>query len=288
MGAKPVLFVTGAGGLLGRAVVALFAQRGWGPVPMTHSELDIADEEAVSDKVAAAQPRVVVNCAAMTNVDECETARDRATAVNADGAGHLAAAAAEVGAEVVHISTDYVFDGTKGDYVETDETNPIQVYGETKLAGEELVRANNARHYILRSAWIYGDGGKNFVSKLPSLISEGHELRAVADQRSSPTYAPDLADAIRACVGTKAYGTYHVVNEGSCSYAEFASHIADLAGGAVSVVGISAAEVSRPAPRPSNSNLVGAEWVRSGFELLRPWRDAAEQYWNDLRRVRRA
>jgi len=279
------VLVTGAGGLLGRTLVAQLGPRAQG---LTHAELDIADARAVESVVASVAPRVVVNCAAMTNVDACESEPDAAWAANAEGPGHLARAAAAAGAEIVHISTDYVFDGDKGAYTEADETNPLQVYGRAKLAGEDLVRSGSPRHYIVRSAWIYGDGGKNFVSQMPRLVDEGKPMRAVDDQRSSPTFAPDLAAALATLFGSGRHGTYHVVNEGSCSYAEFASYIAELGGGTVEVTGIPGSEVPRPAPRPRDTSMLGVAWLEQGFAPLRSWRAAAAQFWSDVHGPRSA
>jgi dTDP-4-dehydrorhamnose reductase len=275
----------GAGGLLGRTLVRALGGRAHG---VTHADLDITSRTSVRDVVAAVRPAAVVNCAAMTNVDACEAEPERAWAVNAEGAAHVAAAAAEAGAEVVHVSTDYVFDGRTGNYAEDDDTNPLQAYGRAKLAGEDLVRTANERHYVVRSAWIYGRGGKNFVSQIPSLVERREAIRAVADQRSSPTFARDLAAALAALLGSRRYGTYHVVNEGSCSYAEFAEHIASTAGGGVPVTGVSAADVPRPAPRPADTSLVGPAWAAAGFSPLRAWRRAAEEFWDDVHSGRSA
>jgi dTDP-4-dehydrorhamnose reductase len=283
VGSQRVVVVTGAAGLLGRTVASLFATAGWDVRTFAHGDLDIADAHAVREAIDNARPGVILNCGAMTNVDACEDEPERAWAVNAEGAAHLARAAAGVGAEIVHISTDYVFDGRKGGYAESDETNPIQVYGASKLGGEDLVRTAARRHYVLRSAWIYGAGGKNFVSQMPRLVAAGGTLRAVADQRSSPTYAPDLAGAIAAVVGSGAYGTYHVVNEGACSYADFARAIAAAAGTGVEVGDLRSADVPRPAPRPADSSLVSPGWTEAGFGQLRPWQQAAAHFWSDVR-----
>jgi dTDP-4-dehydrorhamnose reductase len=264
-------------------VASRFASAGWDVRALAHDDLDIADARAVRDAIADARPAIVVNCAAMTNVDGCEDAPERAWAVNAEGAGHLAHAATGTGAEIVHISTDYVFDGKTGGYAESDDPNPIQVYGASKLGGEDLVRSAAARHYVLRSAWIYGEGGKNFVSQMPRLVARGGPLRAVADQRSSPTYAPDLADAVAAVAGSGAYGTFHVVNEGACSYADFARAIAAAAGTGVEVADLTSADVPRPAARPADSSLVSPGWAKAGFSPLRPWQRAAAQFWSDVR-----
>jgi dTDP-4-dehydrorhamnose reductase len=269
------VLVTGAGGLLGRELAGVFEGDGWNVHPFTHSQLDIADASAVTRAVESAAPGLVVNCAANTNVDACETDPDRAWAVNAQGAGHVARAAGQVGADVVHVSTDYVFDGTKGAYVESDEPNPLQVYGRTKLAGEDLVRGGCVRHYVVRTAWIYGTGGKSFLSNVLDMAGRGDEIRAISDQRSSPTFVVDLAGAIVALAGSGRHGTYHVVNEGGCSYEEFCRHVVEWAGFPVAVTSVMGAETDRPARRPADSSLVGEAWVRAGFQPLRPWRDAA-------------
>lgn len=282
MGAADVV-VLGAGGLLGRTLVRFLGDRARG---FSHAELDITDENAVGEAISSVRPALVVNCAAMTNVDACESEPEQAWAVNARGPGHIARAAADVGAGVVHVSTDYVFDGARGAYTEADETNPIQVYGRAKLAGEDLVRNGNQRHYVVRSAWIYGAGGHNFVSRIPGLVAQGGVVRVVGDQRSSPTFAPDLAAAVSSLAESGSYGTYHVVNEGSCSYAEFAQHIAELDDGPAEVVAIASSEVPRPAPRPRDSSLVGAAWSERGFAPLRVWREAAAEYRNDVHRAR--
>jgi dTDP-4-dehydrorhamnose reductase len=183
-----------------------------------------------------------------------------------------------VGAEVVAISTDYVFDGEKGSYVETDDTNPIQEYGRTKLAGEERVREVNARHYIVRSAWIFGESGKNFISKVAELARHGDPISAIGDQRSSPTFAVDLAHAISALQSTGRYGTYHVTNEGSCSYVEFVRHALDVLGSDLEVKEVSRVDLPRPAPRPGDTSLIGESWERAGFAPLRSWQEAARVF----------
>ena len=270
-----VTLVTGAGGLLGRYV----SGRLDGEVhPFTHAQLDVSDADAVRDAITTVRPDVVVHCAAITNVDACEAEPERCWAVNAEGAGHVATAAAGMGAEIVAVSTDYVFDGTRGAYTEADEPNPLQAYGRAKLAGEERVRAANPRHFIVRSAWVYGPGGHNFISQFPRLVQELDELRVVADQWSSPTYAPDLADAIGALRGTERYGTYHVVNEGGCSYAEFYRYALEVAGSDKPMIELVSTDIRRPAARPRNSTLVGEAWTAAGFPPLRPWREAARAF----------
>lgn len=273
----PVL-VTGAGGLLGGQVAWTFAQHGHEVYAFTHRQLDITDDAKVRRFMINSRPALVVHCAAMTNVDACESDPELATAVNASGSGQVARAAEEAGAEIVAISTDYVFDGTAAPYRESDHTNPIQVYGRSKLDGEELVMAATPRHYIVRSAWIYGSGGKNFLSKIPELAKTNESINAVTDQRGSPTYAPDLADAIVALTSSRAYGTYHVVNDGTCSFAEFCEVAVGLLGSQLRVDHVSLDDLGRPAPRPRDTTLVGAAWAQAGFAPLRPWREAAKAF----------
>ncbi len=274
----PTVVVTGAGGLLGGQVAWTFAERGANVIAATHKHLDITDARKVRETMISADPGVVVHCAAMTNVDGCEVDADRAFAVNAVGAENVAVAAREAGAAIVHVSTDYVFDGEKGMYAEDDPTEPIQVYGRSKLEGEERVRAATPWHFIVRSAWIYGPGGKNFLSKLPQLAETDESITAVVDQRGSPTYAPDLADAITKLVETLDYGLYHVVNEGPCTFAEFCEAAVEILGSKLRVEHVTLADLGRPAPRPKDTSLVAKRWLDAGFEPLRPWREAAEAF----------
>lgn len=275
-GGTGVVLITGAGGLLGGEVAR--ALEGAADVrALGHGELDVTDADRVREVVEALRPEAVVHCAAMTNVDACETEPERAEAVNVDGSANVARAADALGAEVVAVSTDYVFDGSRAPYTEEDPPNPIQAYGRTKLGGEEAVRAATDRHYVVRSAWIYGAGGKNFLSKVPGILRSGSPLKAVGDQRSSPTYARDLAGAIVELIGSSRYGTYHVVNEGSCSYAEWCRLAAEVLG-AEDVEEISGADLDRPAARPGDTSLDGPAWRAAGFPRLRDWSAAAKAY----------
>jgi dTDP-4-dehydrorhamnose reductase len=274
---SPVL-VTGAGGLLGGQVAWTFAQAGADVYAFTHAQLDITDARTVHDVVRNTRPALIVHTAAMTNVDACEQEPDRAFAVNEEGSRNVASAAADVGAEIVAISTDYVFDGERAPYVEDDPTNPIQVYGRSKLAGERAVHDATDHHYLLRSAWIYGPGGKNFLSKLPELAKTRTSITAVTDQRGSPTYAPDLASSIVAVAGSGKHGVYHVVNEGSCSFAEFCEYGAGILGGDLEVENVTLADLGRPAPTPPHTSHVGAGWARASFAPLRHWREAAKAF----------
>lgn len=273
-----VALVTGGAGLLGRSVARVLVDLGHEVHAFGHEQLDVGDPVAVQEVMRAVHPTFVVHAAALTDVDACEHDGERAWLVNAEGPGYVAAAAAELGAEIVAVSTDYVFDGEKGSYTETDDTNPIQEYGRAKLAGEERVREANPRHYIVRSAWIYGESGKNFLSKIPEIVRHGEPIKAITDQRSSPTFAPDLAEAIITLQPSGAYGTYHVVNAGSCSSFEFTTNALRILGSDLPVDAVSRFDIPRPAPRPEDTSLVGDAWHKAGFRSLRPWPQAAEAF----------
>jgi dTDP-4-dehydrorhamnose reductase len=272
------VLVTGAGGLLGGQVAWTLARTRGQVYAFTRAQLDVTDAAQTAEIVRNVRPSLVIHCAAMTNVDACEDEPGRAFAVNAEGSANIAAAADSVGAEIVAISTDYVFDGERGAYTEADPTNPIQVYGRSKLEGENAVREANAKHYVVRSAWIYGPGGKNHLSKLPDYVETGTPVSAVVDQHGCPTYAPDLADAIGAVAGSGRFGTYHVVNQGVCSFAEFFDFAVEQLGSDLEVKHITLEELGRPAPRPHNTSLVGDAWRHAGFPLLRGWREAAAAF----------
>lgn len=274
-----VVVVTGAAGLLGAHVTRKLVEAGHNVTGFGHGKLDVADRDSVLSKIAALKPDAIVHCAAMTDVDACETDPDSAFAVNADGSRHIAEAASEAGAELVAVSTDYVFDGKKGEpYSEDDHPRPIQVYGTSKLRGEEAVAATCDQHYIVRSAWIYGPGGKNFLSKLPQM-TDRDEIKAVVDQVVSPTYAPDLAQAICDLLGAdESYGTYHVVNEGQCTIAEFCREALVLLGARTEIVEVNVGDLGLAAPRPLDTRLANERWKAAGFTPLRDWREAAADF----------
>lgn len=281
MGEVGPVLVTGGGGLLGGQVARAFrdAAGGHGEIRRcSHEELDVTDAEALRRVMAAAPPRLVVHCAAMTDVDACEREPERAFEVNEEGSRLVAEEAARHDAAVIAVSTDYVFDGERGGYVESDATRPIQVYGQSKLAGESAVREANPRHYVVRSAWIYGTGGKNFLSRLPGFAAEGAPIKAVVDQIGSPTYAPHLAEAIVALSGTGAYGTYHAVNPGACSFAEFCAHLLAELGAQLAVEEVTRADLDRPAPRPRDTSLIGRALTEAGLGALPGWRSAATTF----------
>jgi dTDP-4-dehydrorhamnose reductase len=255
--------------MLGRSVVAAAEEAGHDVVALARADLDITDRKAVA---AAVRGEVVVNCAAFTDVDGAEAAEDVATLVNGDAAGYVAAAAGAI----VQPSTDYVFDGTKRTpYVESDPTAPQSAYGRSKLAGEHAVASANPRHLIVRTSWLFGVGGRNFVDTMLALAGERDELKVVDDQVGCPTYAGHLARALVELAAREAYGVHHVAGAGECSWFDFAREIFSRAEADVRLVPCTTEEFSRPAPRPAYS-VLGSE--RDDGVRLPSWRDGLAAY----------
>jgi dTDP-4-dehydrorhamnose reductase len=275
------VLVTGASGLVGRAVVAHVAAEGERVVGFDHAALDITDESAIEKAFAAERPEVVVNCAAWTDVDGCESNHVRAMAANAQGPELLATACRKVSALLVTISTDYVFDGTKeGFYTQSDEPNPISVYGVSKLEGERRAQAAWARTIVVRSGYIFGVGGTNFLSTLVARASRGERLTAVTDAIGTPTYANDLAARLYDLARLDRPDLYHVVNSGDgASFADFASCALEKAGLDDDLLQPATLEsLGRPAPRPRNSRLRCLVSDALGLEPLPFWQDSLSQF----------
>jgi dTDP-4-dehydrorhamnose reductase len=271
------LLVTGAGGMLGRAVVEAAQRRGHDVRAATRADLDITDAEALRRALAAAHPRAVVNCAAYTDVDGAEADRFAAFAVNGKGAGNVAAAAAGIGAAIVHVSTDYVFDGTKREpWLESDAVAPLGAYGASKLAGERAVAAANPAHAIVRTAWLFGAGGRNFVDTMLALGAEREEVSVVTDQIGCPTWTGHLAAAlVELAERPGAAGVHHIAGAGSCSWNELAIEVFERAGIDCRVLPTTTAAFPRPAPRPAYS-VLGTE--RRDPLVLAPWQDGVAGY----------
>jgi dTDP-4-dehydrorhamnose reductase len=265
------LLVTGAGGMLGQAVSTVAVRLGHDVIGLRHGELDITDQAAVEALVAEAQPAALVNCAAWTDVDGAEEHEELALAVNGAGAGHLAHAADAAGARIVHVSTDYVFDGRKTiPYVEDDPPSPLGAYGRTKLAGEQAVTAGARDHAIVRTAWLFGAGGRNFVDTMLALGAEREEVRVVTDQVGCPTWAGHLAPALVELAERRDTGVFHVAAAGRCSWYELALEAFDVAGVPCRVIPATTDSFPRPAPRPAFSVL---ESIRPEGPILPPWRE---------------
>jgi dTDP-4-dehydrorhamnose reductase len=259
------IVVTGAAGMLGQDVVRA---AGDDAVALSHAELDVTDASAVREAVAGAE--VVVNCAAWTQVDGAEEHPEEALAVNRDGARNVAAAAERV----LYVSSDYVFDGAKRTpYVESDPTGPLQSYGRSKLAGELATAEANSRHLIVRSSWLFGAGGGNFVETMLRLGAERDELRVVDDQIGCPTFTGHLAEAIVALARSEDYGIHHLAGAGSCSWYEFAREIFGRSGVDCHVEPCTTDEYPLPARRPAWS-VLGSERERA----LPAWQEGLDAY----------
>jgi dTDP-4-dehydrorhamnose reductase len=277
------LLITGAAGQLGQALVLAAGRQGWEAAATDAHDLDITDPQLVWGELSRRRPQVVINAAAATRVDDLESDPDGAILVNALGPRNLAVACRRLGIKLIHLSTDYVFDGAKpGPYVEWDRTEPLSVYGRSKLLGEEWVRQQCPDHFIVRTAWLYGLPGPNFVTAILSrgrhLAPDG-ELKVVQDQRGTPTSALALAPQLLALAATEAFGTYHATCQGETTWYEFAGLILAAAGITVRVTPCTTAEFPRPAPRPANSVLENRLLQVSGLDLMPAWQAAYRQFW---------
>ncbi len=266
------VLITGAAGMLGQDLVGASVDAGHVLAALPRAELDITDPAAVESAVRAARPDVVFNCAAYTNVDACETNVETALAVNGEGAGNVARAAAGAGAWIVHVSSDYVFDGAKREpYVESDAPAPLSQYGRSKFAGERAVAEGAPNgHTIVRSSWLFGAHGPCFPSTILRLAGERDQLSVVDDQVGCPTFTAHLAEALLALSAERSVGVVHVAAAGQCSWYEFAEAIVEAAGVACEVRPGRTEDLGRPAPRPAYSVL---RTERAGAPGLPDWRD---------------
>jgi dTDP-4-dehydrorhamnose reductase len=272
------ILITGANGMVARAAVRRCLAIGDTVFPMTRQRLDIADRDAVLKMLDEARPDAVLNCAAYTNVDGAESNEEAAYAANSTGVENLAVGCREVGSQFVTISTDYVFDGIKtGFYTEEDKPNPQSVYARSKLEGEQRAGAAYELSIIVRSGWIFGHGGTNFLSVMGKLLAEGKRVKAIGDSYGTPTYAEDLAIRLRELVGMDASGLYHVTNSGEgTSYLGFAEKVCEIGGFDKGLLeAVSFADLKRPAPRPVSSKLRS---LYLGNYPLPPWDDGLRRH----------
>jgi dTDP-4-dehydrorhamnose reductase len=272
------ILITGSNGMLGHDLIEILSDD-HELILTTSKTLDITDEKQVMDFICDAKPDIVINSAAYTDVDGCETNQDIAYSVNGDGVKNLAQACKRIDCPLVHISTDYVFDGTAREPISEDgEIGPISIYGKSKLKAEQAILETLDKYFIIRTAWLYGINGKNFPKTMLELAENHSEITVVYDEVGTPTYTPDLAGAISQLIETDYYGVYHITNSGSCSWCEFAKYIFEIAGADVKVIPVTASEFARPAPRPSYSVLNNKNWIDKGFEPLRSYKDAIKEY----------
>lgn len=274
------LLVTGANGLLGQELYKISKRRGCEVKVFAHKDLDITDLNQLRHCLTNDNPPdVIINCAAYTAVDKAEEEREKANLVNGLGVRNLALVCRELDIPLVHISTDYVFNGEgERPWRIFDRQEPINAYGYSKYLGERYLETISPKYYLIRTSWLFGSGGPNFVSSILKAASEQRELRVVNDQFGCPTYAVDLAEAILELVKTGAFGVYHITNQGITSWYEFAKFIIQEAGLSVPVIPVSSAEFPRPAKRPKNSALDPFPLKETMGRLLPPWQDAVKRF----------
>lgn len=287
------IMITGATGQLGKALYRCLGNNNQYELILTgfsHADghisvLDITDQAAVDKFIDERKPDIIINCAAMTAVDLCESEQDRAFRLNALSTKYIAMAAERNGSKLIHISTDYVFDGNaKRPYTEEDTPNPISIYGKSKLAGEEYVRKLCTKYFIVRVAWLYGEG-KNFVKTMLNLAATGKKIRVVNDQFGTPTYALEVAKAIVYLMETDAYGIYHATCEGITSWYEFALAIFREAGIKVEVEPIPSSEYPTPARRPAYSVLDNKALRERHAYIMPDWKEALHEYMKEIKQA---
>src|SRR5829696_159845 len=276
------VLITGAGGMVGSALAEHCRARGDEAFAFDREGLDITDERAAREAFGRLAPEAVVNCAAWTDVDGCELDPQRAFLVNSQGVEVLATASRLAGASFVTISTDYVFDGRKpeGFYTQRDDPHPLSAYGAAKLEGERRAQAASARTSVVRTGWVFGPGGRNFLATVVERARRGERLRAITDAYGIPTYAPDLAARLRELAELDLPGVYHVVNSGEgASFEGFARAAAEAAGaGGVEIESVAMDSLQRPAPRPRNSRMRCLLSEAIGLRPLRDWREALAEF----------
>lgn len=277
------VLVTGAAGQLGQDVMTALAARGHEAIGIDRAEADITDEAQVTEVITAAKPDAVIHCAAYTAVDRAEEETALCTRINVDGTRFIARAAQRCGAKLVYISTDYVFDGS-GDtpFLPTDATGPLNVYGQTKLQGEKAARAECARTFVVRTSWVFGAHGNNFVKTMRRLGTERETVSVVCDEVGAPTYTPDLAALLCEMIESEAYGIYHATNEGVCTRNELAQAVMETFGLSCRVEPITGDQYPTLATRPHNSRLSKDCLEQAGFSRLPDWKDALARYANEV------
>ncbi|MBN1901574.1 dTDP-4-dehydrorhamnose reductase [Candidatus Sumerlaeota bacterium] len=277
------ILVTGADGMLGVDLVSFLENARYPTIPSTIHDMDIVNPEQVRSVLHSRKPDVVIHTAAYTAVDRAESERDVCMAVNHQGTLNIAQACAEINAELVYISTDYVFDGAKNSpYVETDAPHPLNVYGESKFLGEKAVTRLVPRHKICRTSWLHGlsgIAGTNFIEKILRAALTRNTLKVVSDQMGCPTFTFDLAPTLEQLLTLPEYGVFHLTNSGACSWFELAAAVFEILGESnITVVPVTSAEFPRSAKRPMNSVLASPRLVGLGIPPLRHWKDALREY----------
>jgi len=278
------VLVTGYNGQLGYDVIKVLEARNIPCKGVDIADFDLTDAEAVSNYIRNYDPTAVIHCAAYTAVDKSEDNKDISNAVNITGTKNIASVCKEIHAKMMYISTDYVFDGEGDQPFEVDEPKaPKSQYGLSKSLGEESVKEYLSEYFIVRTAWVFGINGSNFVKTMIRLGKEREEITVVSDQFGSPTYTPDLSRLLCDMIVTDRYGVYHATNEGFCSWYDFACAIMKEAGLSVKVVPVTSDKYPTKAVRPKNSRLSKSSLDQAGFERLPGWQDALKRYVAELR-----
>lgn len=275
------ILVTGSKGQLGVDLVNILSNKYY-VIGLDKEKLDITNLDYVINTVKNIKPDIIINSAAYTNVDGCEENIDLSYKINSLGARNLAIASLENDSKLVHISTDFVFDGEKTKpYIEFDKPNPLSIYGQSKLLGEEFIKEINTRHYILRASWLYGENGNNFVKTMLKLGKGNKILKVVNDQKGTPTYTKDLVDVINMIIKTDAYGTYHTSNEGECTWFEFAKKIFEISNMKnIEIIPITTEELDRPAKRPKYSVMKNYMLELDLNYKLKHWDESLKKYFD--------
>ena len=273
------ILVTGSTGQLGSDVVKELLKRGYSTLSPNRSEFNLCSEDSIRNYILNSNCEAIVHCAAYTQVDKAEDEKDLCIKINTTATKHIVKCAKILDIPMIYISTDYVFDGTKdGEYTENDETNPINIYGESKLAGEKYVQEILDKYYIVRTSWVFNINGKNFIETMLRLSKANNQLSIVNDQIGSPTYTKDLSRLLVDMLETSKYGLYHATNEGYCSWYEFADTIFKLANINIDIKAINSNEYVSRAKRPLNSKLSKDKLIEYGFKPLPHWEDALKDY----------
>lgn len=273
------VLVTGVKGQLGYDVVKELEKRGHQPIGVDRDEMDLMDNEAIRTFIMELKPESIIHCAAYTAVDKAEEEVEVCYQVNAEATKIIAECAKELDVKLIYISTDYVFDGNKdGEYVETDLPNPINIYGASKLKGEQYVQSLLDSYYIVRISWVFGINGNNFIKTMRGLGTDRDELNIIHDQVGSPTYTADLAPLLVDMMETDKYGIYHATNEGFCSWYEFANEIFKQSGIKVKSNPITTDQYPTKANRPMNSKMSKDKLKDNGFKLLSKWEESLSRY----------
>ena len=278
------VLVTGAAGQLGQDVLTALSARGHFPVGIDRAEADITDEAQVAQVIAAASPDAIIHCAAYTAVDRAEEEKDLCARINVEGTRFIARAAEACGAKLLYISTDYVFDGAgETPFLPSDKKAPLNHYGLTKSQGEDAALAECSRTFVVRTSWVFGAHGNNFIKTMRRLGTEREEVSVVCDEVGAPTYTPDLAALLCEMVESDRYGVYHATNEGECRRDELAQAVMEVFGLSCRVNAITGDQYPTPATRPHNSRLSKECLSAAGFTRLPDWKDALRRYADEVR-----